>query len=180
MEGQIWSERRHLERFSLKATAIVRAVSAGTEKVFELSTKDISSGGAFFPMEVPLPNGEKVRITLYLSISPIGDFPSNTKITTGGESRPVLRQAGTGSVATRFVESYVLRTRIVSRRRLLASQSRILKVSSLIRLTGRPSLVRRRFSPDSSMSSTSSITFLSSSMTRIEPVLISFPTNPCP
>ena len=85
MEGEIGSERRHLERFSVKAFAVVQTVSPGAEKVFELNTQDISSGGAFFPMEVPLPTGERVKITLYLSISPIRDFPSKAKITTEGQ-----------------------------------------------------------------------------------------------
>ena len=96
MENEIRFEKRHLERFSLKATAIVQTVSASTEKVFELSTQDISSGGAFFPMELPLPTGEKVKITLYLSISAlerISDFPSKTKITTEGR---VVRSTNQG------------------------------------------------------------------------------------
>jgi len=87
MEGKIGSERRRLQRFSLKAFAVVQTGTSGRERVMELSTQDISSGGAFFPMEVPLPTGEKVRITLYLSISPVGqvlDFPSRAKITTRG------------------------------------------------------------------------------------------------
>jgi hypothetical protein len=85
MEGEIGSEKRHLQRFSLKAFAVVQTASPGAEKVFELSTQDISSGGAFFPMEVLLPTGEKVKITLYLSISAIRDFPSEVKITTEGQ-----------------------------------------------------------------------------------------------
>jgi hypothetical protein len=88
MKNKIEFEKRQLERFSLKAYAIVKTVSAETEKVFELSTQDISSGGAFFPMEVPLATGEKVKITLYLSISPVEqvtDLPSNAKITTQGQ-----------------------------------------------------------------------------------------------
>ena len=95
MENEIGSERRHLQRFSLKAFAVVRAVSAGTEEVFELSTQDISSGGAFFPMEVPLPTGQKVKITLYLLISAlerISDLPSKVKITTEGQVVRSMKQ----------------------------------------------------------------------------------------
>ena len=87
MESDIGSERRDLQRFMLKASAVVETVSHGVEKVFELSTRDISSGGAFFPMEVPLPTGEKVKITLFLSISTpekISVFPSKAKIITEG------------------------------------------------------------------------------------------------
>jgi len=86
MEEESRSERRRLERFSLKASAVVQTTS-GAEKVFELSTQDVSSGGAFFPMEVPLPTGEKVRITLYVSISPVERIkvmPGKARITTKG------------------------------------------------------------------------------------------------
>ena len=107
MEGKIGSERRRLQRFSLKAFAVVQTLSPGTEKVFELSTLDISSGGAFFPMALPLPTGEKVKITLYLSISAIeqiSDLPSKVEITTTGE---VVR-ATTQGMAVAFDEHYTI------------------------------------------------------------------------
>jgi len=85
VEGELGSERRHIERFSIRAFAVVQTVSPGTEKVFELNTQDISSGGAFFPMEVPLPSGQKVKVTLYLSISAGDEFPRKAKISTEGE-----------------------------------------------------------------------------------------------
>ena len=98
------SERRRLERFSLKATAVVQT---GEEKVFELSTRDISSGGAFFPMEVPLPTGEKVKITLYISMSPVEtivDVPSKVRITTKGR---VIRSTEQG-MAVAFDRRYTI------------------------------------------------------------------------
>lgn len=107
MESGTGTERRHLQRFSVKAYATVQTTSPGSEKVFELSTQDISSGGAFFPMEVPLPTGEKVRITLYLSISAlerIPDFPSKAKIVTEGE---VVR-SGKEGVAVAFGKHYTM------------------------------------------------------------------------
>ena len=87
MENEIGSERRSLQRFLLRLSAVVQTVSQGVETVFELFTQDISSSGAFFPTEVPLPPGETVKITLYLSISPlerISAFPTRAKITTEG------------------------------------------------------------------------------------------------
>ena len=69
MTQEISSERRGLERFSVNAFAVVETLSPGEAKVFELHTRDISSNGAFFPMDVPLPAGEKVKVTLFLSIS---------------------------------------------------------------------------------------------------------------
>jgi hypothetical protein len=104
MEGEIGSDRRHVERFSVEAFAVVQTVSPGTEKVFELNTQDISSGGAFFPMELPLPTGEKVKITLYLSISAIRDFPNKAKITTEGQ---VVRSTKQG-IAVAFDRHYTM------------------------------------------------------------------------
>jgi hypothetical protein len=107
MEGENGSDRRQLQRFSVKAFAVVQTVSPSAEKVFELSTKDISSGGAFFPMEVPLPTGEKVKITLYLSISAmekIADVPNKAKIETDGE---VVRSTRHG-MAVAFGRHYIM------------------------------------------------------------------------
>ena len=107
MEGENGSERRHLQRFSVKALAFVQTASPGAEKVFELKTQDISSGGAFFPMEVPLPTGEKVKITLFLSISAleqISDLPSQTKIMTEGQ---VVRSTKQG-MAVKFASHYTM------------------------------------------------------------------------
>jgi hypothetical protein len=87
MENKIGSERRTLQRFLLKAPAVIQKVSHNADRVLELSTHDISSGGAFFSVEAPLPVGEEVRITLYISISPVEQitaFPSKAKITTEG------------------------------------------------------------------------------------------------
>ncbi|MGO9411562.1 MAG: PilZ domain-containing protein [Spirochaetia bacterium] len=105
MESESVSERRQLQRFSMKAYAVVKTTSPGAEKMFELCTRDISSGGAFFPMEVPLPTGEKVKITLYLSISvleKIADLPSKAKIETDGQ---VVRSTGRG-MAVKFAGHY--------------------------------------------------------------------------
>jgi PilZ domain len=112
MEGKIGSERRSLERFSLKAFAVVQTMSPGTEKVFELSTQDISSGGAFFPMEIPLPTGEKVKITLYVSISAlerISEFWGKAKITTKGR---VVRSTPRG-MAVAFDRHYTITQAVV-------------------------------------------------------------------
>jgi hypothetical protein len=96
MEDKIGFDRRRVQRLSLKAIATVQLESSGAGKVFELSTQDVSSGGAFFPMEVRLPTGEKLKITLYLSIFPLErtiSFPGKTKITTKGH---VVRSTAEG------------------------------------------------------------------------------------
>ena len=107
MKGDLSTDRRHLERFSVKAFAVVQTLMPGTEKVFELDTQDISSGGAFFPVEVPLPTGEKVKITLYLSISPVdtaSDLPNRTRIETEGK---VVRSTSHG-MAVAFGRRYTM------------------------------------------------------------------------
>jgi len=96
-----------MHRISLNAFAIVRSRSPGAKKVFELFTLDISSRGAFFPMMLPLPTGERVSVTLYLSISPverIPDFPRRARITTRGQ---VVRSTPQG-MAVEFDKHYTI------------------------------------------------------------------------
>ena len=107
METTESRERRRLERFTLRAFTIVRTMSPGKERAFELFTQDISSGGAFFPDEVPLPKGEKLRLTLYLpSTAPEGlkDTPARVKVVTKGE---VVRSGQTG-IAVKFFGRYAM------------------------------------------------------------------------
>jgi hypothetical protein len=107
MENVPGSERRHLPRFALKAAALIQTLSEGVPKVFELHTRDISSKGAFFPTEVPLQRGEKVKVTLILSISSreeIGDFASKAKIITEGQ---VVRSTERG-MAVEFGGQYTV------------------------------------------------------------------------
>ena len=107
MEDKTGSERRHLQRFSLRASAVVQTSAEGAQKVFELYTQDISSNGAFFPMEVPLPTGEKVKITLFLTISAleeISELARKTKIVTEGR---VVRSTKQG-MAVKFGKQYTM------------------------------------------------------------------------
>jgi PilZ domain len=104
MESEVGLERRHLRRFSIRASAVVQTMAEGAGQVFQLYTQDISSGGAFFPMEVPLPTGEKVKITLLLSISALEEIRSKTQIVTEGR---VVRSTERG-VAVAFDEYYTM------------------------------------------------------------------------
>jgi PilZ domain len=100
-------DRRTLQRFSIKASALVQTMSSGEEKLYELSTRDISSGGAFFPMEVPLPTGEKLRVTIFLSFSALGqthELPDKSKIVTDGQ---VIRSEKQG-IAVEFGKRYTM------------------------------------------------------------------------
>lgn len=80
-------DRRQLQRFPLRAPAIVKAAVQNQETVAELYTRDICSGGAFFPTDQPLPAGVGVKITLYLLISALREWqgrPHRVKVTTDG------------------------------------------------------------------------------------------------
>lgn len=94
-----------MQRFSVNASATVQTLSLGQQQVFELQTQNISSGGAFFPREVPLLAGQKVRITFSLAISALEQFhdlPKKTRILTEGE---VIRSTKQG-MAVRFAGPY--------------------------------------------------------------------------
>jgi hypothetical protein len=106
MTEETSSERRRLERFSVNAFAVVETTSTGEAKVFELHTRDISSNGAFFPMEVPLPAGEKVKVTLFLSISAqeLQLTFGGAKVATEGE---VVRSEPQG-MAVMFAKRYTM------------------------------------------------------------------------
>jgi hypothetical protein len=100
-------ERRQLRRFQLNASAFVQTLSEGAPRIFELRTQDISSRGAFFPVEVPLKAGEKVKVTVILSISTpqeVSHLGGRSKIVTDGE---VVRSTEQG-MAVAFGEHYTL------------------------------------------------------------------------
>jgi c-di-GMP-binding flagellar brake protein YcgR len=62
-------ERRELERFDLQIPAKIRLVESDSlQKPFDLETRDISSGGAFFHTTEPLPIGTDVSIDLVLNL----------------------------------------------------------------------------------------------------------------
>ena len=61
-------ERRKLERFILKIPAeIIAETTDQMRRVLHLRTRDISSDGAFFYGEYPLPKGTPVKLALTLS-----------------------------------------------------------------------------------------------------------------
>ena len=87
MVDRLDSDRRQLQRFPLRAPAIVRTAVQDSESVVELYTRDICSGGAFLQTDHPLPEGINVEITLFLLISALRHVqgrPGKVKITTVG------------------------------------------------------------------------------------------------
>ena len=59
-------EKRKLERFDLQLPAKIEPVNREGEEILDLMTSDISSGGAFFHTDQPLPEGTDVKIDLVL------------------------------------------------------------------------------------------------------------------
>ncbi len=87
MADHLDSDRRQLQRYQLRAPAIVKAAVQNQETVAELYTRDICSGGAFFQTDHPLPAGVSVEITLFLLTSAFREWrgrPYKVKVTTDG------------------------------------------------------------------------------------------------
>jgi Tfp pilus assembly protein PilZ len=98
-------DRRQLQRFQLRAPAIIKSALEDKETVSELYTRDICSGGAFFQTDQPLPTGIGVEVTLFLLISASREWeelPRSVKVTTDGM---VVRSEGDG-MAVAFSEQY--------------------------------------------------------------------------
>jgi hypothetical protein len=107
MADHLESDRRQLQRFQLKAPAIVKAAVQNQETIAELYTRDICSGGAFFQTDQPLATGVSVEITLFLMIAAFGGcqgYPHKVKVTTDGT---VVRAEREG-MAVAFREQYQL------------------------------------------------------------------------
>jgi hypothetical protein len=65
-------ERRRLERFKLHTSArILVELGEGKKEELDLTTKDVSSGGAFIYSDQPLPEGATVKIELLISLATI-------------------------------------------------------------------------------------------------------------
>jgi hypothetical protein len=87
MADHLDSDRRQLQRYQLRASAIVKGEVQNQETVAEFFTRDISSGGAFFHTDHPLPAGVSVEITLFLITSAFREWrgrPYKVKVTTAG------------------------------------------------------------------------------------------------
>ncbi len=62
-------DERKLERFTLELVASISVTGEGSaEKNIKLNTSDISSGGAFFNTEKPLPVGTEIKIDMVLPL----------------------------------------------------------------------------------------------------------------
>jgi hypothetical protein len=95
-EGQ---DRRGIGRFNMKLRSLIREFQE-REKTLEVYTRDISSDGAFFLTDSPLPVDTDLSMTLFLPAGPT----TKGKISIDGK---VIRAEQSG-MAVRFNPNYSL------------------------------------------------------------------------
>lgn len=90
-------ERRCLERFDLHLKAQVEMAGYGC---ISLTTADISSGGAFFPTDSPLPDRSKVTVRVLFEVDELRRLLGRGRVALRLAGR-VLR-SGAGGMAVAF------------------------------------------------------------------------------
>ena len=63
------TEKRTMERFDLKLPSQIRFIKDNNENTINLLTSNVCSGGAFFPIDKPLPIDTRVNIDLVLPLN---------------------------------------------------------------------------------------------------------------
>lgn len=105
-EGKSMGDNRKLERFNLKIPSRIMASGGTIDKTtFDLTTLNVSSGGAFYSTATPLPEGTRVNVRMALPLKRlriIKDQPKSVQVTIGGK---VLRTSKVG-MAVRFNNQY--------------------------------------------------------------------------
>ena len=72
------ADKRKMERFDLKLPAKVALAGHEDDPPQEMTTKDVSAGGAFIHTEAPLPVGTEVRIELVLPLEELKKLEGKT------------------------------------------------------------------------------------------------------
>ena len=71
-------EQRQLERFDIRVPAKIekKAIEQAVQEkeAFHFETRDISSGGAYFYTEQPLPKGTEVKVDLFLPLDKLREL----------------------------------------------------------------------------------------------------------
>ena len=98
-EQSAGQDRRGIGRFNLRLRSLIKELRE-REKILELYTRDVSSDGAFFYTNDPLPVDTDLSMTLFL---PAGPTPKG-KISVDGK---VIRTEQEG-MAVRFNPNYTL------------------------------------------------------------------------
>jgi hypothetical protein len=103
------TEKRTLERFDLKIPAKIEIGNSDhEEKIIDLMTKDICSGGAFFHTPQPLPIGTNVKIDLILPLERLKKLNNDCTQAYIKVTGTVLRSESSG-MAIHFHEDYHIR-----------------------------------------------------------------------
>lgn len=97
-------EQRKFKRFTLRLPTKIETVGPKQEKrTFNLLTRDVSAGGAFFFTDKPIPKGAQVKLELILSNDTI-------KALTGAQGclkvGGTVVRTGPAMMAIRFDENY--------------------------------------------------------------------------
>jgi hypothetical protein len=99
-------EKRKLERFELHAPVRLLLETAGNrEEEYELTTRDLSSGGAFLYSPQPIPEGAKARMEILISLDTIQKLMGENGWARVRVKGQVIRSDSNG-VAIRFESSY--------------------------------------------------------------------------
>lgn len=69
-------DKRRLERFNLGLPSQISVGTGPDQQNIDLFTRDISSGGAYFHTEAPLPVGTVVKIDLVISLDELKKIES--------------------------------------------------------------------------------------------------------
>ena len=106
MMCKLKQERRREERYPLMAIAVLEIHLDNSVQQLQMSTRDISSAGAFFFTSHPLPIGVNVRIRLHLLIEGLKSigYEHNVRLDVGGT---VVRKEADG-IAVGFDRNYTL------------------------------------------------------------------------
>jgi c-di-GMP-binding flagellar brake protein YcgR len=106
MEESDMDERRKLERFDLNAPARIQVeLESGRKEELNLTTKDVSSGGAFLYSEERVPEGANVKLEFLISMEALRSLvgeKGRVKVKVNGK---VIRVDEDG-IAIRFDSKY--------------------------------------------------------------------------
>ncbi len=105
-------EKRKLERFDLRIPAKIKLVDLSQddrgEEIPDLTTSDISSGGAFFHTTKPLPKGTDIKIDLILPLGKLKKLSEDSLHALIEVSGTVIRTESEG-MAISFDRNYQIR-----------------------------------------------------------------------
>ena len=97
-------EQRKFERFTLRLPTTIEAVGLEQEKeTFDLMSRDVSAGGAFFPTERSIPQDTKVKLRLTLLSETVKEMTGTQGFL---EIEGTVVRTGPNGIAVCFDENY--------------------------------------------------------------------------